>query len=138
MARNSESSEDNSMKAFSKFWNTSKNPKKQRKYRANAPIHIKGKYLTVHLDSKKKKKYFCRNLRVRIGDKVKILRGNFKGQEVKVDSLNVNKAKVYSSKITITKKDNSTTQIPLEPSNLLLVNLNLEDKKRLKILERKK
>lgn len=126
------------MKEFSKAWIRSKNPKKQRKYRANAHSKIKGKFLSVHLDAKLRKKYGCRNLRVRIGDKIKILRGNFKGQEVKVDSVNLKTSKIYSSKVTITKKDNSTTQVPLEPSNLVIIDLNLEDKKRLKILERKK
>ena len=126
------------MKIFSKYWIKSKNPKKQRKYRANSPVHIKNKFLSIHLDKNLRKKYVCRSLRVRIGDKIKVLRGNFKGQEVKVDSINVTTSKKYSSKLTITKKDKSTTQAPLEPSNLLIVDLNLDDKRRLKVLERKK
>ncbi len=126
------------MKSFSKSWIKSKNPKKQRKYRANAPSKIKENFLSIHLDKNLKKKYLCRNIRARIADKIKILRGNFKGQEVKIESVDVKHSKIYSSKIVRTKKEGSTTKIPLEPSNLMLTDLNLDDKKRLKILERKK
>ena len=34
---------------FSKTWVRSKQPRKQRKYVANAPLHIKGKMVRAHL-----------------------------------------------------------------------------------------
>ena len=36
-------------KIFSKHWKSSKQPRKQRKYRAKAPLHIKRKLLNVNL-----------------------------------------------------------------------------------------
>ncbi|MCW1309534.1 MAG: 60S ribosomal protein L26, partial [Candidatus Nanoarchaeia archaeon] len=37
------------MKYWSKKWKSSKKPSKQRKYRYNAPLHIRRKFLSVNL-----------------------------------------------------------------------------------------
>ncbi len=90
---------------FSKTWNKSKQPRKQRKFAANAPFHIQGKFLNSALSKDLRKKYGRRSLRLRTGDKVKVMRGNYKGQEHKVQSVNVTRQKVYLEKVEITKKD---------------------------------
>ena len=56
---------------FSTTWNASKQPRKQRKYRYNAPLHTKQKFLQVHLSPELRKKYSLRNILVKKGDKVK-------------------------------------------------------------------
>ncbi|MBC8494665.1 50S ribosomal protein L24 [archaeon] len=115
---------------FSKTWVRSKQPRKQRKYVANAPLHIKGKMVRAHLSKDLQKKYAKRSLRLRVGDKVKILRGTHKGEEQKIESVNIKKTRVYIEKMDLTKKDGSKTRIPFHPSNLMLTDLNLDDKKR--------
>ena len=42
---------------FSKSWKSSKQPRKQRKYSANAPLHLKRKLLSVNLSKELRKKY---------------------------------------------------------------------------------
>ncbi len=123
-------------KKWSKSWKSSKQAKKQRKYRRNAPLHIKRKLVSAHLCKELREKYKKRSLAVRKGDKVKILRGSFKGQSGKIERINVKKEKVYIEGITVTKKDGTSVPRPIHPSNLLILELNLDDKMRKKIVER--
>lgn len=119
------------MKTFSRAWVSSKKPNKQRKYRFNAPLHIRGEFLNVHLSKELRQKYNIRALRARVGDKVRIMRGQFKKQEGKVEEVNVKKLKVYIAKIEHIKRDGTKARYPIEPSNLMLVELNTDDKQRL-------
>src|SRR3989338_176397 len=42
---------------FSTKWKESKQPRKQRKYRANAPLHLRKKFVNVNLSKELRKKY---------------------------------------------------------------------------------
>ncbi len=119
---------------FSKSWKSSKQPRKQRKYVYNAPLHIKGRFLNTHLSPELRKKYSKRAIRIRTGDKVKVLRGSHKGEEQKVERVDVKKGKVYLEKIELSKKEGSKAKIAFFPSNLMLMVLNLDDKKRVQKL----
>ena len=120
---------------FSKVWNKSIQPRKQRKYVANAPLHLKGKLIASHLSKELRIKYGTRSIRLRTGDKVKILRGSYKGETQKVERINIKAQKVYIEKIEFTKKDGSKATRPFYASNLLIIDLNLDDKKRMKKLK---
>lgn len=115
---------------WSSSWVSSKKPKKQRKYRANAPLHIKQKFLGCHLSKDLRAKYGRRSVQLRKGDKVKILEGGFAGQTGKIDRVNLKKSKVYVTGIEITKKDGSKVVPPIDPSNLMITELDLSDKRR--------
>ena len=118
------------MKTFSKKWISSKNPKKQRKYRIRAPKHIKSGFMVSSLDKKLRDKHGKRSIRVRPGDKVVVMRGNYKGREAKVDRVDVQRQKVYLEKVETPKKAGQPAQVPFDASNLKIVELDLEDKKR--------
>ena len=122
---------------FSASWKSSKQSRKQRKYRFNAPLHIKQKLVSTHLSKDLRKKYNKRNMNLRKGDSVKVTRGQFKNKTGKVEEVNLKKTLVYISGIEITKKDGTKTRQPIHPSNLTLTELNMDDKMRQKILERK-
>ena len=117
---------------FSTMWKSSKQPRKQRKYRYNAPLNIRGKFLGCHLSKDLREKHGTRSVRVRKGDKVKVLKGKFKGREEKVERVSLLLTKIYLAKIEQIKKDGSKTVIPFDPSNLMIVELDTSDKKRLK------
>ena len=124
-------------KKFSLSWKKSTQVRKQRKYRHNAPLHIRQKFVHVHLSEELKKKYEKRNVGLKKGDKVKVIRGQFKKHVGNVEKVDLKKTKVQVSGIEITKKDgNKTTQL-IDPSNLIITELNLDDKLRQKIIERK-
>ena len=73
-------------KTFSKSWNKSKKPRKQIKYIANAPNHIKSSTIVSMLSDELKKKHSKNSVRVIKGDRVKVLRGQFKSRTGKVEN----------------------------------------------------
>ena len=93
--------------------------------------------MTSTLSSELKKKHNKKNAPVRKGDKVKILRGQFKGKIGVVSAVNRVKSRVYVENIGILKKDSTRSLYPIHPSNLMITEIKLEDKKRKASLERK-
>jgi len=124
-------------KLFSISWVRSKQPRKQRKYRYNAPKHIRQKFMHANLSKELRKKYNIRSLLLRKGDKVKVMRGKFKGKISKVSKVDLKKLVVYLEDVKRKKVDGREVQIPIQPSNLQIVSAEFDDKKRAKILERK-
>jgi len=116
----------------------SKKPRKQRKFLYKAPLHLRRKMISAHLSKELREKYKRRSLPLRKGDEVKVMRGEFKGTIGKVVEIDTKKYKVYVD--TVKKKRSVGTEylVPISPSNLMIVKLNLDDKYRLKILERGK
>ncbi|MDD5133384.1 MAG: 50S ribosomal protein L24 [Candidatus Nanoarchaeia archaeon] len=115
---------------FSTSWKSSKQPRKQRKYRYNAPLHIKGKFLNVHLSKDLKKKYNKRSIRIRKGDTVKVMKGQFKKISGKIVNVNLRKCKVTIENVQHIRRDGTKSYYPIYPSNLMITSLNLDDKKR--------
>ena len=119
-------------KKFSKSWKSSKQPRKQRKYLANAPLHIRKKFVGVNLSKELRKSHGRRNIPVKKGDTVKIMRGKFKGKQGKVTEVKLKLSKIFVEGIQVKKQDNSKVNIKLQPSNLQIIKLNIEDQKRFK------
>ncbi|MEM7819838.1 MAG: 50S ribosomal protein L24 [Candidatus Aenigmatarchaeota archaeon] len=124
-------------KKFSRYWKSSKQPRKQRKYRYNAPLHIRQKMVSAHLDKELRKEYKKRSIPIRKGDEILIMRGEFKGRKGIVTKVDLNKMKIYVDNVKRKKVSGQETEIPLDPSNVKIIKLNLDDKKRLKFLKRK-
>lgn len=74
---------------------------------------------------------------MRKGDEVEIMRGEFKKRRGKVSKVDTKNYRVYVEGITRKRTDGTERQVPIHPSNLKIINLNLDDKRRVKILERK-
>jgi large subunit ribosomal protein L24 len=122
---------------FSKHWKSSKQPRKQRKYRARAPLHIKQKFLSSNLSKELRKKYQRRSALLRKGDTIKIMRGNFKRKTGRIEKVDIKRTRISIEKIQRTKKDGTKAEVFFDPSNLQIKELNLDDKERIKSLERK-
>ena len=122
---------------FSTSWSSSSQPRKQRKYLANAPLHIKHKFLSANLSKELRKKYAKRNLPLRKGDEVLIMRGAFKKKNAKVNSVDLKDSRIALEGIQRTKKDGSKVNVFFHPSVLQIQTLNLDDKQRVAILNRK-
>ena len=119
-------------KEFSKNWKASKQPRKQRKYVMESPLHLRNKLVSAHLSKDLIKKYSIRNIPLRNGDKVKIMRGKFKKTTGTVTDVDLKKLRILVSGVEMTKKDGSKSPIPLHPSKLMITELVSEDKRRLK------
>ncbi len=125
------------MNNFSSTWKSSKKPRKQRKYRLSAPLHTKHKFVQSHLSRELRKKHGKRSIGLRKGDKVKIMLGQFRKHEGKIENIDLKKARVFVNGVELTKRDGTKRMLALHPSNLMITELNLEDKLRQKLLERK-
>lgn len=125
-------------KIFSRKWISSKQPRKQRKYRYNAPLHIKHKLVSAHLGKKLREDYNRRAIPIRKGDRVRIMRGKYRGMQGSVLRVDLKSLKVYVDCAKRKKASGQEVQVPLDPSNLEIIELNLEDKERLKRLKKKK
>jgi large subunit ribosomal protein L24 len=121
---------------FSTSWKSSKQPRKQRKYVAQAPLNIKRKMLSSNLSKDLRKKYGKRSIVVRKGDTVKIMKGKFKKKSGKIVSVKIKMQKVYVEGIQIKKQDGSKANIALKASNLQITELNTSDKRRIKKIEK--
>ena len=124
-------------KKFSTKWKASRQKRKQRKYRFNADLHIRKKMVSAHLSKELRKKYSKRSTSLRKNDVVKVMRGSFKGKTGKINIINLKKLKVSIEGLQKQKKDGTKINIFFNPSNLQITELNLEDRKRLQVLERK-
>jgi len=116
---------------FSTSWISSSQPRKQRKYRYEAPLHIKHKFLSAQLSKELRAKHKIRSLPVRIGDEVLIMRGTFATKKGKISKVNLKKSKIIVEGITRKKIDGSKLSVYLDPSKLQIISLNLEDMRRL-------
>ena len=123
---------------FSISWKASKQPRKQRKYLANAPLHIRKKFVRVHLSKELRKKYGKRNIQIKKGDNVKIMKGKFKNKIGKIIEVDLKRSRIIIEGIQVKKQDGSMAKVPLKASNLQIIELNLNDKKRSGKLEMKK
>jgi len=122
---------------FSKHWKASKQPRKQRKYLTRAPLHTKHKFLGAHLSKELRQRYKIKTLPVRKEDEVIIKRGQFKGIKGRVEKINLRKTRIYVNNAQITKIDGSKVFYPIHPSNVIITELNLKDKERMRVIERK-
>ena len=107
-------------------------PRKQRKARYNAPAHARGKYLSASLSKDLRKKLGKRTLPIKTGDKVEIVRGDFADHEGEVLSVDYGSYKVTIENVTMSKPDGTATFVPIDPSNLVIIEANLKDDRRIK------
>lgn len=113
-------------------------PSKQRKMMFQAPSHIRYKLFAAPLSPELQASQGVKTLPVRSGDTVRIMRGDHKGFEGKITNVDRKKYRIYVEGLTREKVDGTTIFVPIHPSKVMITRLNLDDKWRKKILERKK
>lgn len=113
-----------------------KSPRKQRRMIHKSPIHANKRLLKVHLDEFLQEEYGLRALVVKKGDLVRIMRGQFRDTEGTVIRVDYAHARVYLDSASITKADGKEVNVPVHPSNLMLVKLEIDDERK-KLIEEK-
>lgn len=111
-------------------------PRKQRKWLANASIHKRRKMLVARVSDDLKEKYKRRSVPVRKGDTVKIMRGKSKGTSGEVTGVNIKSYRIYIGGVTIKKANGRDVERGISPSDCLITGLFVEDKERKEMLER--
>ncbi len=122
---------------FSTKWKASKQPRKKRKYLANAPLHTRQRFMSSMLDKKLKDKLKMKNLEVRKEDVVKVLRGKFKGKQGKVLAIDRRNIRISIEGVQRTKKDGNKVSVWFHPSKVKIIEIK-EDKKRLNKTKKEK
>lgn len=123
---------------FSTAWKECKSPKRQRKYVYNAPLHIKGKFLSCNLSKSLREEYIRRCVRVRVHDTVKVMRGEHKGKTGEVTKVIIKDSTLHVKGVTRKKVNGQEVNLPLKPSNVQIIELDLKDEKRAKKLREKR
>ncbi len=115
----------------------SKQPRKQRKYRANADLHLRRRMMRIHISKELRKKLGTtkRTILVRKGDKVRLLTGAKKGYEGKVIDVDYKRLKIYIEGLTRVNSRGEDNPVPVDPSNVELVDGTF-DKDREVVLKR--
>jgi large subunit ribosomal protein L24 len=116
---------------WSSEWNSSENPTKQRKYRENAPMHVKDKLISANLSPQLREELGTRSINIRIGDRAKVMRGDDKGSKGIVSKIDREEEKVYINNLDRQRTDGTMREKPFPPSNLQIQALNLEDEERI-------
>ena len=117
---------------FNISWKASKQPRKQRKYLANAPLHLRKKFVSASLSKDLRAKHSMRNIPVKKGDKVKIMRGKFKKKTGKILEVKLKTGKIYIEGMQVKKQEGSKVNVPFRASNLQIIEMNMEGRKRIK------
>ena len=113
-------------------------PSKQRRMLHQATDHVRHRFFAAHLSPELRASHLVKTFPARSGDTVRVMRGDHKGFEGKVTRIDKRKYRIYVEGLTREKVDGTTVFVPIHPSKVMITNLNLDDKWRKKILERKK
>jgi large subunit ribosomal protein L24 len=112
-------------------------PSKQRKLFYQAPDHSRRKLFSALLSPQLRASHGIKNLPVRNGDTVRIMRGDHKGFEGKITKMDRGECRIYVEGLTREKVDGTTISVPIHPSKVTITSLVLDDKWRKKTVERK-
>ncbi|MFW9924330.1 MAG: 50S ribosomal protein L24 [Candidatus Thorarchaeota archaeon] len=113
-------------------------PSKQRKLLYNSDLHKRRKFLTAPLAPALAEKEGIKNLIIRKGDTVRILKGSFRGIEGEVSIVDYKNMILTIEGVTFEKSDGSSQHFPVKASNCEIINLkNMKDKRRKAIVDRR-
>ena len=115
-----------------------RNPGKQRKLLFNAPAHLRHKLMAAPLSKELVASRGAKTLPVRKGDTVRIQRGDHKGFEGKVTRIDLKRYRIFIEGLTREKVDGTNIFVSVHPSKVMIKTLNLDDKWRKQVVERKK
>ncbi len=106
---------------------TSKQPRKQHKARATAPLHVRSKEMKAPLDREKYGGTGVKRITIRKGDTVRVVRGSRTGHEGKISVVDPKKRRVGIEKALLSKADNKEVSLWFDPSNLVVTKIDLSD-----------
>ena len=106
----------------------SKQPRKQRKERFSAPLHRRQKYLHAALSKELREEMKTRSAQVKVGDTVKMMRGDHAGTEGEVQKADLKSGTIHVAGVSVFRA--------VQPSNVVITKMELDDEERKKIFSR--
>lgn len=93
-------------------------------------IKLSNNNLQSLLSKTLRKKHKRRNLRLRIGDMVKVMRGEYKGVDGKILKILLKKSKISIEGIKREKSKGEKVNVNIHSSNVVITSINTDDKLR--------
>jgi large subunit ribosomal protein L24 len=93
----------------------------------HVPKHQRDKMVGAVLEESLRKQYGRKNIRVVKGDSVRVMRGEYKGVEGKVESVNTEDGTFHIEGIQREKIRGGQVKVPIHSSNVMVISLNLDD-----------
>jgi large subunit ribosomal protein L24 len=115
---------------------TSKKPNIQRKNASR--VEMKKRRMMAGLSKDLRSEYGIRSSSLRKGDTVHIAKGDYKGHEGKVNSIDLSSMKITMDGVQMSKMDGTKKNVAIFPSQVTITKLDLSDKLRKKFFEGKK
>ncbi|MEM1548113.1 MAG: 50S ribosomal protein L24 [Thermoproteota archaeon] len=100
--------------------------------------HLAYKSSSAHLSRELRSKYGFRSLPVKTGDRVLIIRGDYRGVEGDVSRVDRERGRVYVSGVYRENARGEQRLVPIPLSSVILVKIDEKDKWRQRIVERKR
>ena len=101
------------------------------------PSHKRVKAIAGHLNKKLRTEVGSRSVSLRKGDRVKLLRGTYKGKIGKITDVDHTKLRIFIDGVKRKRSDGTEVQVPINPSNVIVDELDKSDAKRFKKKELK-
>lgn len=114
----------------------SKQPRKQRKERFSAPLHQRQKYMHAALSKELREEMKARSAQVKKGDTVKVMRGDHAGTEGEVEKTDLKSGAIHVAGVSVFRADGTEVPRPVQPSNVVITNMEMDDEERKKIFSR--
>ena len=99
------------------------------------PKHQRDKMVGAVLEDSLREQYRRKNIRVVKGDSVRVMRGEYKGVEGKVEKVNAEHATFHIEGIQREKIRGGQVKVPIPSSNVMVISLNLDDNYRSRKLQ---
>ena len=93
----------------------------------HVPKHQRDKMVGAVLEESLRKQYGRKNIRVVKGDSIRVMRGEYKGIEGKVEKVNTAHATFHIEGIQREKIRGGQVKVPIHSSNVMVISLNLDD-----------
>ena len=100
----------------------------------HVPKHQRDRMMGAPLADALRGQYKKKTLRVVKGDSVRVFRGEYKGVEGKVEKVNTEQGTLHIEGVQRNKLRGGQVKVPIHASNVMIINLNLDDKYRSKKL----
>jgi large subunit ribosomal protein L24 len=101
------------------------------------PKHQRDKMVGAVLEDALRKQYGRKNIRVIKGDSIRVIRGEYKGVEGKVEKVDTEHATFHIEGIQRDKIRGGQVKVPIHSSKVMVIALNLDDKYRSNKLQRR-
>jgi ribosomal protein uL24 len=112
-------------------------PRTQRRNVGQADLSQRRDILAAHLSKELRTQYKRRSMSVRKGDEVKIIRGEHFGKTGEIVEIDLKNYKIFVNGVIIKRTVGTEKQVAIEPSNVVITSMKLDDNMRQRILLRK-